>query len=156
RCWVDRHKETGLRRTIGNGPGLCEKIDGRRSGDAVARKQWGASSTATGEIVHVCQGWQGIAVAGGNVRRIVNDWCWVDRHKETGLRRTIGNGPGLCENIDGLRSGDAVARKQWGASSTATGEIVPVCQGWQGIAVAGGNVRRIVNYWCWVDSHKET
>src|SRR5690606_38460411 len=108
------------------------------------------------EVVPVCQDWQRIAVASGNVRRIVNNRRWVDRYRETGRRTTIWNGAGLCENIDGLRSGDAVARKQWGASSTATGEIVPVCQGWQGIAVAGGNVRRIVNYWCWVDSHKET
>src|SRR5690606_41159228 len=85
------HKETGLRGTIGNGPGLGENVDGLRSGDQVAREQGGPSPTAAGEIVSVCQDWQRIAVASGNGRRIVNYWCWVDRHKETGLRRTIGN-----------------------------------------------------------------
>src|SRR5690606_7490998 len=126
-------------------------IDGLRSGDQVSGERWGGSYSAAGEVVSDCQDWQRIAVAGGNVRRVVNYWCWIDRHKETGLRRTVGNGPGPGENIDGLRSGDAVAREQWGARSTAAGEIVPVCQDWQRVAVAGGNVRRGVNYWCWVE-----
>src|SRR5690606_40019573 len=114
--WVDRYHKAAFRCSPYTTLFRSENVDGLRSGDQVAREQWGASSTAAGEIVPVCQDWQRIAVASGNIRWIVNYWRWIDRHKETGLRRTIGNGPGLCEIVDGLRSGDAVAREQWGAS----------------------------------------
>src|SRR5690606_41516401 len=130
-CWVVRFLQAAFRSTVRSAAYPALFRAGLRSGDQVAREQGGTSPTAAGEVVPVCQDWQRIAVASGNVRRIVNYWRWVDRHKEAGLRRTIGNGPGLGENVDGLRSGDAVARKQWGASSTAAGEVVPVCQDWQ-------------------------
>src|SRR5690606_41007219 len=148
-----RSSDLAFRCTVRSAAGLGENVDGLRSGDAVAREQWGASSTAAGEVVPVCQDWQRIAVASGNVRRCVNYWRWVDRYHKAAFRCTVRSAAGLGVHIDGLRSGDQVAREQWGASSTAAGEVVPVCQDWQGIAVADGNVGMIVNYWCWVDRY---
>src|SRR5690606_39468894 len=106
-------------RTVGNGPGLGENIDGLRGGDQDAGEKRRAGPTAAGEVVPIGKCRQCIAVARSNVRRIVNYRRWVDRHKETGLSGTVGNGPGLGENIDGLRSGDQVSSEKRGAGTTA-------------------------------------
>src|SRR5690606_17655670 len=116
---------------------------------------WSASSPAAGEIVSIGQGRQGIAVASGNVRWVVNHWCGVDGNQEAVLCCTVWNGPGLCVHIDCLSTGNDISRKQWSASSPAAGEIVSIGQGRQGIAVASGNVRWVVNHWCGVDGNQE-